>query len=67
LQDGQHGHTPPEVERIRLARMRICLIAAGLFAALPALALDEPVPWRDPESGCKQPPNVGVKERGRTL
>ena len=33
--------------------LRICLVAGGLLATVPALALDEPVAWKDPESGCK--------------
>ena len=33
--------------------LRICLVATGLLAAVPALALEEPVAWKDPESGCK--------------
>ena len=33
--------------------LRIYLITAGLLAVIPALALEEPVAWRDPESGCK--------------
>jgi len=30
----------------------IRLILAVLLLTTPALALDEPVPWRDPDSGC---------------
>lgn len=47
--------------------LRICLIVAGLFATMPALALEEPVPWRDPESGCKYwlTPQGGIAPRYR--
>ena len=47
--------------------LRLCLIAAGLLAALPTLALDEPVSWRDPESGCKYwlTPQGGIAPRYR--
>jgi hypothetical protein len=47
--------------------LRICLVATGLLAAVPALALEEPVAWKDPESGCKYwlTPQGGIAPRYR--
>jgi hypothetical protein len=47
--------------------LRICLVAGGLLATVPALALDEPVAWKDPESGCKYwlTPQGGIAPRYR--
>jgi hypothetical protein len=55
---------PPDQTRRML---RIYLVAAGLLAAVPALALDEPVAWKDPESGCKYwlTPQGGIAPRYR--
>ena len=45
----------------------IRLILAVLLLTTPALALDEPVPWRDPDSGCAYwlTPQGGITPRYR--
>ncbi len=48
--------------------MRPLLAATALFASLaPALALDQPVVWRDPDSGCAYwlTPQGGIAPRYR--
>ena len=42
-------------------------ILAVLLLTTPALALDEPVPWRDPDSGCAYwlTPQGGIAPRYR--
>src|SRR4051794_10245081 len=42
-------------------------ILAVLLLTTPALALDEPVPWRDPDSGCAYwlTPQGGIAPRFR--
>jgi hypothetical protein len=47
--------------------LRIALVAAALIAAASALALDEPVTWRDPDTQCAYwlLPNGGMTPRLR--
>jgi hypothetical protein len=46
---------------------RACLLSGVCIAAWPALALDQPVIWRDPDTGCAYflTPQGGVSPRFR--
>ena len=48
---------------MRMAGLALCGI--GLALAAPALALDKPVEWRDPDSGCGywMTPSGGIAPR----
>ena len=69
--EGEHGYQRTNVPLAILDNehpMRSLLAATAFFASLaPALALDQPVVWRDPDSGCAYwlTPQGGIAPRFR--